>query len=246
MSRVALTSKINTLAADNLRDIFENTDEPKASKENLLKMLNKHPDWVLLVVRSGWRTLRTEHRDILINQGVVAALLVSVLMGLAVAPLQPNNIEDSWAEHREVFCRVYQCLCMSAFFFAIIAVHMSIWSVMVLGMYGSNDFYDYTTTLNKLGGDGKLVYVPSLAAMFLSVAAVAFAAVVILEETEASILFYTFFGGMLVVAIFCGFTTIAIFKPQMQKGRQQTESLLKQIESAYEKATSENIENTSE
>ena len=82
-----------------------------------------------IMLRRGWEASLQQVKDHIINLGVVAALLLSVILGLAVEAPEPVESDDRLADARPRIREAFICLCMLSSVFSITAVAVSVFYV---------------------------------------------------------------------------------------------------------------------
>jgi len=75
-----------------------------------------------IMLRRGWEASLQQVKDHIITLGVVAALLLSVILGLAVEAPEPVESDDRLADARPRIREAFICLCMLSSVFSITAV----------------------------------------------------------------------------------------------------------------------------
>lgn len=81
------------------------------------------------MLRRGWEASLQQVKEHIINLGVVAALLLSVILGLAVEAPEPVESDDGLADARPRIREAFICLCMLSSIFSITAVAVSVFYV---------------------------------------------------------------------------------------------------------------------
>lgn len=188
---------------DNVRSIFEESDNPECIRDRFLsKAEGKEGNHDLpLILRSGWQAWKTAKIDMVTNLGVIAALLLSVIMGLAMAPLTANEADDFWKEMRVTFSDVYLVLCMISAILCMLAVIFSVVYTIIVETYcvDLDDFLNFSNS--KIDG---LIMGLVLICVDVTCMGLSFGGVVIMGNPAATITFAIGFLGAFSGSFFAG------------------------------------------
>jgi len=122
---------------ENVRQIFAFADEHNAGyiKSRLLSkcrgMEGSHD--LPLILKEGWEAWKQSKKNLMSNQGFVAALILPVILTLALTPLERNEADDdfSWRTYQDV----YLCLGMVIAILCIMIVINSVLYALVIDTY---------------------------------------------------------------------------------------------------------------
>jgi len=173
---------------ENVRQIFAAADVQDAGyiKSRLLckcrGMEGSHD--LPLILKEGGEAWKQSKKDLVSNQGFVAALILSVILTLALTPLERDELDDD--SSLQIYHDVYLCLGMVITILCIMIVINSVLYALVIDTYciDLGDFLKFQDTQV----DGFTTY-SLLIVLILTCEAVGCGAVVILRDPLAHVMF---------------------------------------------------------
>eukprot|EP00811_Abedinium_folium_P003521 NODE_13237_length_1177_cov_3.429524.p1 GENE.NODE_13237_length_1177_cov_3.429524~~NODE_13237_length_1177_cov_3.429524.p1 ORF type:complete len:250 (+),score=30.16 NODE_13237_length_1177_cov_3.429524:33-782(+) len=186
MSEVPAAEYTTGTVEDKLREIYRVSDEPSHAKVCLLALSESNECFYIpLVVRQGWEAWKQQQKDQAINNGVISALILSIILSLAVSPLSKAPSEGSLTDAvRSRYADAYLITCIASSFFSVIAVLCSFASIYVYDVF-CVDFDDFSYMQRKWLLGGWLVQFPNMMSILLCEVSLMLGSVVILPENLA-------------------------------------------------------------
>jgi len=234
--RISYQRNLKKSMEDNMREVYNSSDNPAEIKTDLLYYANsKDCDFLALIMRSGWMTWKQQMKDQVVNYGVVAALVLSVVLGLAVAPLTPNTAKDAWADRRESFADLYLIILLLSSSFAFICIVISLVQVVTYDQWALDlDDFIYQVKFFK---NNTFASTSLIICAVLGFLAVPFGGVVILADPHASIIFYASVGLAIVLILFVIFAYGTLLRRSYKTFVVHKDTYIKVIEDVYAECT---------
>ena len=108
---VPINVALDDLMRENLKLAYETSDKADLVRTTLIGMLDKRSYRVGIVLRRGWQSWMQATKDHVINLGIVGALLLSVILGLAIEPPDVSAVEDGIASAHQALRTAFACMC---------------------------------------------------------------------------------------------------------------------------------------
>eukprot|EP00931_Biecheleriopsis_adriatica_P029688 TRINITY_DN17588_c0_g1_i4.p2 TRINITY_DN17588_c0_g1~~TRINITY_DN17588_c0_g1_i4.p2 ORF type:complete len:351 (+),score=56.05 TRINITY_DN17588_c0_g1_i4:108-1055(+) len=120
---------------ENLATFFQDSDNPAELKRMLLHAAEDDPDFCFKLLRQGFEETYAAKCEQNVNEGIVAALIISVLLAMAIEPPDAIEVDDFWTESRETMHGLYMYLCLLGTMMALAATFFSLYWVNISRMY---------------------------------------------------------------------------------------------------------------
>jgi len=229
LSIEAAQQRVGRTAQKNLHEMFEGSDNPQELKEALGKVAKDDPKLTFAMLRFGWEKTLSIRRERAVSIGMVGALIFSVTLGMAVAPLEPTErvtaegFEDFWSDVRPLFEDMYNVLITFGATLSAVSVVNSALYILWIQIYVSDadDFIWFCREYHVT----HWVDAPMVLALFFSVLAVAFASVTLYPNPVASVCFFSVIG----VLSF----TVAVFVMGVVPGERRMQEYFSSISERY-------------
>jgi hypothetical protein len=222
------TSSMNVLpgAAETLASFFERSDNPRELKDLLVLFAKTDADQCQKLVRKGLDSSFAEKCEQNTNQGVIAALIVSVLLAMSMEAPDVNDEDDGWAKHRDNLLMAYHYLCLLGSALAWIATMLSLYWVNIAKMYvvDVDDFIWYVINQKT-----KSIELSTYGSIVCCSLAMACGFVVVTKDPVATIGFVTCFVlivGVVTFVVYRILTARAHFMASNKKKMEKLEGLI--------------------
>eukprot|EP00811_Abedinium_folium_P002583 NODE_12372_length_1228_cov_20.196185.p1 GENE.NODE_12372_length_1228_cov_20.196185~~NODE_12372_length_1228_cov_20.196185.p1 ORF type:complete len:253 (+),score=47.88 NODE_12372_length_1228_cov_20.196185:192-950(+) len=229
MSNPPVAECTSDTVEDKLRELYRFSDEPSHAKHCLLILSDSSECFYIpLVVRQGWEAWKQQQKDQALNNGVISALVLSIIVALAVSPLSKAAPDGSLTEDvRGRYADAYLIFCIASSFFSVIAVLTSFTSIYVYDVF-CVDFDDFHHMYRNWLLGGWLVQFPNMISILLCEVALIVGAIVILPENLA---IPTFWGAIGLTVV----SQVTLWTPILLGARFAKRSYRKNHKDRYER-----------